>query len=179
MLVTSWNFDNVRRLLIDSTGNLTDTGETLAVTDPMNVYCATDVKSGYVVRLSGSITSFGIPGLEAVDTHSLAGGGISGLIDPAGDRVYVRRSGFVDAFGFDSVTGALSPVPSLTIPTTGGLSSFFGMDQMALHPNGIKLYVSQSGALNVYDATTGALLTSITDQNIVAPTGVCFPTPDN
>ena len=48
------------------------------------------------------------------------------------------------------------------------------MDQMALHPNGTKLYVSQPGALKVFNASTGARLTSLTASGIVAPTGVCF-----
>jgi hypothetical protein len=34
------------------------------------------------------------------------------------------------------------------------------------------LYVSEPNALNVYDANTGDLLNSITDSNIVDPTGV-------
>ena len=71
-----------------------------------------------------------------------------------------------------SVTAQLAAAPSFSIPIASTLT-FFGMDQMAMHPSGTKLYVSQPGALNVYDASNGTLLTSITGPSIVQPTGVC------
>jgi len=55
-------------------------------------------------------------------------------------------------------------------------SPFFGIDQLAVHPDGEKLYVSQPGSLNVYDAATGNLLDTITAPEIVSPTGVCLAT---
>ena len=48
------------------------------------------------------------------------------------------------------------------------------MDQIGMHPNGKKLYVPEFNALNVYDPVTLNPLTSITDPNIVRPTGVCI-----
>lgn len=182
VLVTSFNNANVRRLIIDSFGNITDTGEVLGTGgQPNNAFCAPEGTSGLVVtRGVGELRSFTLPGLAAVHTRSLSGSfGISGLVDSTAARVFVRsNSGAVDVFDYESATGILGAAPSLTIPIAS-TPTFFGMDQMALHPNGIKLYVSQPGALNVYDATTGALLTSITDPSIVSPTGVCFPTPNN
>ncbi|MBI3910620.1 MAG: HYR domain-containing protein [Armatimonadetes bacterium] len=112
------------------------------------------------------------------------GTGVSGLVNPAGDRVYARShdsgglTGKVDVFDYNSATGALAPAPLFTINVTApslffGLD-FFGIDQMALHPNGSKLYGSEPGALRVCDASTGAALTSITSPNIVRPTGVAL-----
>jgi hypothetical protein len=46
---------------------------------------------------------------------------------------------------------------------------------MALHPDGSKLYVPQPGAVNIYNALTGALLGSITSPDISGPTGICLP----
>ncbi len=164
---------------IDASGNLTDTGEALVTDSPMNVYCAPGDMSGVTVNFfTNDVTSFSIPGLSTVDVRTLSGvNGLSGLIDPAGDRVYVRsEGGAVDIFDSNAATGALGAAPLLSfrIATSASTFSFFGMDQMALLPNGAKLYVSQPSALNVYDASTGELLTAITDPNIVQPTGVCF-----
>jgi hypothetical protein len=178
VLTTSSNTGKVRLLTLDSTGNLTDTGKTLAYESPMNVYGAPGATSGFVVSFSNSIQSFTIPGLMPVDTRRLSGsGGISGLVHPAGDRIYVRSvrgsSGVVDVFAYNPVTGALGATPLFSIPVSGALP-YFGMDQMAITPDGNKLYVPQFGALVVYDAHTGHVLPSITHPAISQPTGVCF-----
>lgn len=175
VLATSFNSGNVRRLTLDGAGVLTDTGEVLAVDSPMNVYCAPGAKSGVVVNFSNNtVQSFAIPGLTPVDTRTLSGGnGISGVVDPAGDRVCVRSNGeggVVDAFSFNKDTATLGATPLFSIYIDNTPQNFFGMDQMAL-ANG-KLYIPEFNALNVYNAGTGGLLTSITDPNIVAPTGV-------
>ena len=65
---------------------------------------------------------------------------------------------------------AAAAVFSLPITDT---PTFFGMDQMEVA--GSKLYVSQPNALEIFDANTGAFLSSIVDPSIVLPTGVCFP----
>ena len=101
--------------------------------------------------------------------------GISGLFNASGDEAFVRSNGgAVDVFSFDPATAALGAAPLFSFPVASA-NTFFGMDQMVLHPNGTKLYVSQPGALNVYDASTGTLLKSITDSAISQPTGVCLP----
>lgn len=178
VLATSSANGTVRRITIDSEGILKDTGEVLSLDDePNNVFCAPDAKSGLVVTtLSGSMISFTVPGLKRVDTRILSGNfGISALINGAGDRAYARSSyeGFVDVFSYDGSTAALGDAPALSIPISVTFG-FFGIDQMALYPDKNKLYVPEyfANALNVYDAKTGALLTSITDQRIVQPTGV-------
>jgi len=188
VLATSVVDQAVRRLTLSDTGVLTDTGEVLSFDDgPNNVLCAPDGLSGLVIirDYPSGIHSFKVPGLQAADTRPLSGtAGISGLINAAGDRVYVRNNGdfvndegfvevfgAVDVFGYNVATAVLSDTPLFSIPITYG-AQYYGMDQMAVHPNKAKLYVSEPNALNVYDANTGTLLTSITDPNIVDPTGV-------
>lgn len=179
VLVASDGSGEVRRLVIDGAGNLTDTGEVLSVSGPNNVFCSPGAQSGIVItRSADQIRSFTIPGLAAKDVRSLSGNfGISGMVHPAGNRVFTRdNGGAVDVFDFDPSTGALGAAPRLTIPIVN-TPTFYGMDQMALHPDGTKLYVSQPGALNVYDASAGGLLTQIKDPSISTPTGVCFARP--
>lgn len=182
VLVTSFSDATVRRLTIDGNGTLTDTGEVLFTGSfgPMNVYCAPGAQSGVVVRFSPSqIHSFTIPGLSTVDIRPLSGqgGGISGLINSSGDRVYARSNGFpgaVDVFGFDGSTGTLSGAPLFSIPASSTPQNFFGMDQLAISSDDNKLYLPQPGAVNVYDAGNGNFLTSITDPNIIQPTGIAI-----
>jgi DNA-binding beta-propeller fold protein YncE len=188
VLATSVIDQTVRRLTLSDTGALTDTGERLSFEDgPNNVVCAPDGMSGLVIirDYPSGIQSFRVPGLEAADARPLSGtSGISGLVNPVGDRIYVRNNGdfvneegfvqvfgAVDVFDYNAATAALGAAPLFSIPVAYG-AQYYGMDQMALHPQGAKLYVSEPNALNVYDANTGDLLNSITDSNIVDPTGV-------
>jgi len=180
VLTTSFTTRRVLRLTIDSAGNLTDTGEVLFLgSNPLNAYGAPGATAGFVVSpSSNALQSFTIPGLTPVDTRRLSGlgGGVSGLVHPAGDRIYVRSSdGAVDAFTYNPITGALGATPVFSIPTASA-GSYYGIDQMALTPDGNKLYVPQPHALVVYDASTGDVLTSITHPALVQPTGVCFAT---
>jgi DNA-binding beta-propeller fold protein YncE len=158
VLATSSFSANVRRLILSATGTLTDTGEVLSVSDPMNVYCAPGAQSGVVIQFE-TITSFTIPGLSEVDTRMLSRSntGISGAINPSGNRVFARSNdpGSVDVFEFNSATGALGASPLLTFSVAE--AGFLGIDQIALHPNGTKLFVSEPNVLNVYDPNMGAL----------------------
>jgi hypothetical protein len=127
------------------------------------------------------IQSFTIPGLAPVDTRPTSvGRPISGVFNPPGTLFYLRNGpaapNAVDVFTFNPTTAALGAAPSFSIPLAGtgdGNNTFFGMEQMALNPAGTKLYVSVPGAVEIYNATTGAFITSITSPNIVGPTGVC------
>lgn len=176
LLVTSSSVFDVRRLIIGAAGNVVDTGDALDIagSEVNNVTCAPSAMSGIVVvRTPAQIRSFTIPGLAVVDTRGLSGGfGISVVINVAGSAVYVRSNDYIDAFTYNEVTGALGAVPLWTA-SIAGTQPFYGMDQMALHPNQTKLYVSQPGALNIYDPGTGGLLGSIpVSSNSL--TGVCF-----
>jgi hypothetical protein len=169
--------DTVRRLTLSGTGTLTDTGEVLPMSNSFDVYCAPGAQSGVVITFFEGISSFSIPGLAQVDSRSLSGNdGISGAINPKGNRVFMRSNnpGSIDVFDFNSATGALGASPLLTFSVGSAASGFsgLGIDQIALHPNGKKLFVSEPNAVNVYNPKTGALLDSITDPNIVSPAGL-------
>jgi Ca2+-binding RTX toxin-like protein len=187
VLITSFlESGTVRRLTLGGSGVLTDTGEVLPVRFPTNVSCAPGARSGIVIRLS-EVTSFVIPGLAEVDERFLSGAsGSTGTFNPTGNRVFVRSSrpteggiGVIEVFEFNSATGALGANPLLTFFVGDG--SDIGAEIIALHPNGGKLYVSEPrfdapSAVGIYDPNTGTLLASITDPNIVFPTGVTVVT---
>jgi len=180
VLVTS-STGNVRRLNISLSGTLSDTGEAMSVADPNNTVAAPGGASGVVLTRSGEVRSFTIPGLIPVDTRFLSPFGItSGVISPAGDRLFVRdNGGAVSAFEYNSATGAISTT-AFTIPIFATLTPFFGIDQMAIHPKGDKLYVSQSRAVEVYSTSNVlSLHHPIVDAAISEPTGVCLPGPSS
>ncbi|MDQ3840601.1 MAG: hypothetical protein M3297_15185, partial [Thermoproteota archaeon] len=143
--------DTVRRLTLSGTGALTDTGEVLSIINPFDVYCAPGAQSGVTITFFEGVTSFSIPGLGPVDSRSLSGNdGISGAINPAGNRVFMRSDnpGSIDVFDFNSATGELGASPLFTFSVESSASGFsgLGIDQIALHPNGGKLFVSEPNA---------------------------------
>lgn len=165
---------NVRRLTLSNTGILADTAQVLGQgsSQPNNVACAPGGTTGVVVnRGTSDLRSFSASSMAAVSTQPLpgAGLGINVVISPDGSRVFGRRAtAGLAAYAFDSVTGAIgSEVWSR--PTLGGRVTFFGIDQMAIHPAGTKLYVSTAGAVLVLDAGTGTQLGSFPIGN---PTGI-------
>jgi len=192
VLMASNNGLVVRRLSVNSAGTLSDTGESSPI-KALNVACAPGSTFGVAVGAPdpgptpGLITSFAMPGLTTVDARALSASfGQTALMTPAGDRVYVRSAGgAVDVFTYDPAAGTLGAAPLLTIPIApfvdfdGDIIQAFGQDLIALHPNGNKLYVSEPNAVRVFDAHTGALLTSITDPNIREPLGLAVATLPN
>jgi hypothetical protein len=190
VLFTSVQTGNVRRLTLDGSGDLTDTGEVLFSgasgfeDGPNNVVCAPGDRSGVVIRRAPlEFRSFTTPGLGQVDSRPLGGDGygLAAVFDADRERVYVRSgggglgSGAIDVYDYGLADGTLGAAPALTF-AIGSTPTFYGMDQVALHPDGSKLYVGESGTLNAYDPDTGQLLASITDPAISVPTGICFPT---
>jgi hypothetical protein len=181
VLAASFAANKIRRLTIDSIGHLTDTGEVLVSDSPMNIYGAPEALSGIVISFfSHSVRPFPLLGLTPVDARLLSGlgGGISGVVHPSGDRVYVRSDGgAIDVFAYNAVIGTLGSTPLCIISIVNTSVPLYGIDQMAITQDGNKLYVPQPQALVVYDAHTGHVLRSIIPPDIVEPTGVCFAPP--
>ena len=175
-------FYAVRRLTIDTIGNLTDTGEELATDGALNVYCAPGSNSGVIASSYGrNISSFTIPGLYLVDTRMLPGYGNSAVFNPEGDRVFVRSisRGAVVTFNFDAAVGTLGATANDSVSVSYA-TNFFGMDQLGISADGDALYVPEGfpvNAVSVHDAANlrAPLLASITDTNILQPTGIALP----
>jgi hypothetical protein len=168
----------VDRLTINASGVLTDTGESLAVSSAFNTACALGGGAGLVV--TGSFptdlkTLTYPPLLAGVDTRSVNDfGNSAAVVSPSGTEVFVRSSTLLRAFTYDSATGALGAAPFIS-QTVASTPSFFGVDHLAIHPDGSKLYVPEMNVLNVYDASSGAFITGITDPAMTGLFGVCLP----
>jgi len=177
VLVSSYEQGNVRRLVLDESGDLTDTGEVLSFGAPVNVYCAAGSATGFALGEAGQLRSFTIRGLEFLDEQPLGGQALCGLFNGTGDLVFVRtvNSDVVRAFGYDPATGEFGS-SAFEFPVTS-TSKFFGIEQMAIEPQDDRLYVPVEGGVVVYEIATGNVLTTITDGSIVLPTGICFSAP--
>jgi len=172
-------FNNgVHRFTIDGSGVLTDTGENLGGISADNVTCAPGSLTGLAPDFdSTAVHSFGITGLGAIDVDSITSGGQTSIVNAAGNKAYVRSSDcsnpHVDYFTYDFATGVMNPT-GISITPTGGIGTdcWFAIDQLALYGN--KLYVSANGAVEIYNATNGAFIGSITDGSISNPTGIAI-----
>jgi hypothetical protein len=176
----------VHRFMMSESGSLTDTGEEFdAGSSVNNVICSPDGNSGIaILRFPGTIKSFIVSGMTPVDIRSLSGHqGISGSFTKDGTKVFIRSNiGFIDAFTFNSATGSLGASPENTIISSFA-SPLFGVEQIALHPDGSKLYASKfdwtvspmEHKVDVFDTNTGALISQLDDGNLLFPAGICFP----
>lgn len=176
-VLTTWsNLQEVRRFTLDGSGMLSDTGESLSLPGPANdLFCAPGgTSAAVVVNFPPRLQSFGVPGLTPVDLQPLSTffDGISGQIHPDGDRAYVRQSSSVAVFNFDEATGVIGGPSLLSFPVTP-VGLLHGVERLALHPGGQKVYVPQTDRVDVFDPD-GGLLTSLTDPALVAPTGICL-----
>jgi hypothetical protein len=175
VLVTSFFAGTVRRLVLGLDGQLSDTGESSFVGQPGNVACAPGSTTAVVVdRLTSAVLSFGIPGLGSLDTATLSTfDAQSAVFDSSGTSLFARASGgAVDAF--DYASGAFSPRWSVPVPP---VDTLFGTDQLAVHPDGLKLYVPAAGeGVLVLDTATGATAAPTIATPSGFPTGICLAT---
>jgi hypothetical protein len=163
--------NGVRRLTVDGAGNLSDTGESLA-SGTNNVSCVAGALTGVTGDYFAAVNSFAIPGLSPLDNDVVSSAAQAFALNKDGDRLFVFDCGGnqISAFDYDPATGALSSDFSIPGPSQG---CWYGIDTLAVHPDGSKLYVSStSGAVDIYDTNNGAPINSITDSAIVNPTGV-------
>lgn len=179
VLAVSSGTGKVHRLFLDDAGALSHSGEALttgwlSTRGPNDAVCAPGSAAGVVVRrIPATLLSFRIDGMTAVDERPLAGPRF-GISLAAGDGVaWARSDGNVEAFDFDTATGALGASARLSFPTATALP-FLGIDQLALAPAGDRVFVPVPGGLGVYDATDGSSIGSLVHPALGAPTGVCL-----
>lgn len=183
----------VHKFTVDSRGELTRTGSTFSVRNPVaNVYCAPGSQMGIVVSSVGAtMQSFDIGAMSGIDTRNLAGQsaspvssqpiGLSGVFAPNGNRFFVRSergdltgNGFVEAFDFDAATGGLglSAVQQASVAPLASASR--GTDEIAISADGNRLYVTDrsNDQVLVLNPSTLSTITTISGSNIDAPFGI-------
>ena len=107
----------------------------------------------------GGLSSFTLPGLDMADYESLnSSTGVAAVFSPNGRRLFVRTRQSVEAFDFNPATGAMHPDWKQPLAAT---STFYGVDQIAVHPKGDKLYVDGGSSMLILDPNTGSQVGAI------------------
>ena len=177
LLTTSFQTNTLHRAIIDELGNISTSLDPTISLLSANTYCAPGSQSGVALDFNTqTIQSFALPGLVPVDTRPVSSFPQAAVVSPTGDRVFVRSfQGTVDAFGYDPVTGTLSPEALFSFDSTPAhFRAYLGIDQINISSDGSKLYMGEAGQLSIFDASNGNRLASITDPSIVEPTGICL-----
>ncbi|MBN2492209.1 MAG: hypothetical protein JXQ29_15285 [Planctomycetes bacterium] len=183
---TTRSTTQIRRLHIDGLGNLTDTNELIADTEAPAVFNLLHVRSdeegngqetyGIFVSLRQTrvIGSFRVQGMKMLSTATIANlWPFDAAVSPRGNRLFVREnaqlggpgagSAILEVFQFHRDAGCIGK-PKSTILLDQLAAGLWGVEQVALHPSGRKLYVSGLGLLpevRVFDANKGDLLATI------------------
>jgi len=155
---------------IDATGHIELTGNRLSSgAQPNNAICAPGSFAGVLLDREGGITSFTFPGLVKAEYRSLGtSAGVAAVFSRDGRSLFVRTRYSVQAFAFNPLSGAMSSLWALEMPET---STFYGIEQIAIHPNSNKLYVDGGGPLLILNTETG---NKLGDIDLGDTTGICF-----
>jgi hypothetical protein len=136
---------------------------------PNNAVCAPGSFAGVLLDREGGLTSFTLPGLEKAQHKSLGtSAGVAAVFSRDGKSLFVRSEHSVKAFQFNPLSGEMNELWHQTVPET---STFYGIEQIAIHPDGEKLYVDGGGPLLILNPETG---TKLGDINFGDTTGICF-----
>lgn len=169
--------NTVRRLVPDrSTSRLADSGHVLTgVVDGNNLAVPPTGSTALFVGFNpGLIESFAVPAMTPIQSVATSGTAMSAAFTPDGSRVLVRTSTSVQAFTYNTATGAIGAAALYTIPLAA-TNAAFGVEQLAISANGQTFYVTRAAGVDVRNVSNGSLVTAITDPNIVDPYGVCLP----
>jgi len=155
---------------IDAHGHLSLAGGRLSSgAQPANSACAPGSRTGVLLDREGGLVSFTLPDLRLAERLRLSGGaGVAAAFSADGRMLFVRTTHSVEAFRFDPDGGALQ---RLWVRDAPGSLEYFGMDQIALHPHGGKLYIDGRDGIRILDPVTGA---TSGRMPMGSTTGICF-----
>jgi hypothetical protein len=159
---------------IDGAGGISLRGHRVSSgTRPNNSVCAPGSLSGVLLDRDGGVTAFSLPDLEIIDRQRTRGTTAqAAAFSDDGRRLYVRTPETIEAFDFDPVAGLMSADWVRHAP---GSLPYYGMEQIALHPRGDKLYVDGGGSLLILDPRNGRRFGEIPMDDT---TGICFASAD-
>jgi hypothetical protein len=137
--------------------------------EPGNSACAPGSFSGVLLDRAGGVTSFSLPDLQAAHNLRLRSGpGVAATFGARGRMLFVRTTEAVEAFHFDPLTGAMAAAWTRSAP---GSLAYYGIEQIALHPDGSKLYVVGRDGMIILDPVNGSRTGAV---RLGRTTGVCF-----
>ena len=166
LVLTAEFFNNVvRRFVLNSNGSLEDSGQTFpAGPRPNNIVFSPNGQFAFVANSNDGSSSISVLSTRDPDNITLLGSTPSSnspqslAITSDGRHLFALTSANVDIFAFDPVAGSLMLLRSFAHGLS--ISSFFGVDQIALDPCETKLFISANGQVAVF-TTYGLRLGSV------------------
>ena len=165
---------SVHRYALDRWGRLTDTGQEFpAGQRPINVNFSRDGDFAFVSSYSpGGVSVLSTLFPDNISLIGTAGDNTSQsmAISKDGRYLFVLGSDTVSIYAFDPVTGYLAFERSFE----HGLNvvSYYGVDQIALDPDGEKLFISAAGEVAVF-TTYGIRLGTVADVSGPGGLAIC------
>lgn len=136
---------------------------------PNNTSCAPGSLSGVLLDREGGLTSFTLPGLEPAQHVQLASPeAIASVFSKDGRKLFVRSNNTLESYHFNPVTGEMMRDWVQQMPDT---APYYGIDQIAIHPDGRKLYVDGGRSMLIINPDDGAQLGEF---SLGDTTGICF-----
>lgn len=173
----------VLRWQLDSFGTITGPADVVAA--PFSHFSAFSPTGNYLVAHSGAIStdtirSYSSTGLVLLDSITPGGWAVSGLMHPSADLYYIRlASGSVQVWQYDHTNGTFPGTGPLHARSLGTVLHWYGVDQLALHPENTKLYAldDQNNRVQVMSPADLSLVGTVTmPANFSSPAGICFRT---
>lgn len=166
--------NSVRRFMINRCGDLKDTGQQFpAGTTPININFSPSGKFAFVADFAGavSVLSTVIPdNISLISTIPTSSQPQSMAISRDGRHLFVLGLSNVDIFTFDPVSGSLALARSFAHGLQ--ITSFFGVDQIALDPSETRLFISATGQVAVF-TTFGTRLGTVADVSGPGGLAIC------
>lgn len=136
---------------------------------PNNGSCAPGSRSGVLLDRDAGLTSFTLPGMVKADFVKLnSPTAVAAVFSQSGDRLYVRTTRSVEAFDFNPFNGEMK---ADWVKPVANTSEYFGVDQIAVHPDSGKIYVDGGRELLILDPVSGQQIGLVQAGDA---TGVCF-----
>ena len=166
--------NSIRLFMINCCGDLKDTEQQFpAGTNPININFSPNGNFAFVVDFAGdvSVLSTAIPDkISLINTIPTSSQPQSMAISKDGRHVFVLGSSNVDIFTFDPVSGSLALARSFVHGLQ--ITSFFGVDQIALDHSENRLFISATGQVAVF-TTFGTFLGIVADVSGPGGLAIC------
>ncbi|MBT8061218.1 MAG: hypothetical protein KJO85_00955 [Gammaproteobacteria bacterium] len=136
---------------------------------PNNASCAPGSLSGVLLDRQGGLPSFTLPGLVPAQHVQLTSPeAIASVFSKDGRKLFIRTNNALESYHFNPVTGEMQRDWVRQMPET---EPYYGIDQIAIHPDGNKLYVDGGKAMLIINPGDGAQLGEF---SLGDTTGICF-----
>ena len=153
-------FRTISRLSLDDDGKVSVDAQAELPDQIFSLECAPGSMIG-VVADRNVLRTIDLDDLEPIDAGPDASGVRTVITNAAGTIAYLRSNLAVDAVELDPLTGALAPEPLYSVPFATSSTSTTSAQMLALSVDESKLYVADRSSVDVFDANTGAFLTTL------------------